>query len=497
MKKRGQPENQPIRNHKPITRRDFLAQGYISSLGFVVAPNVLSMLASIDALAACPSAAPAVRKTGVLIFDLAGGANLAGSEAMVGKAGGQLDLLSMGKYQTLGLPNDQHPALAGQLVTVNGQPLGQGLAFHANSDILRGMRATGAAALPQVDGIVFATASGDDTSNNPHNPAYWLQKAGAQGNLVQIIGSQNSDSGGNAVAPAPSVNPGMRSVQVSNANQARGLIQLGALGSLFTVNGVSNNDKVKKILEAAEATSSRKLASFNALDLSDQIKELVNCGLLEAKDLVGKFSQQAVDPALDADVQAAFPTFANNGEAQRTASVAKLILDGFAGVGTVSIGGCDYHGNGRDAQANKNNSIGELIGSAFALADRKNQDLMVIVFSDGGVSADQTVGAGNALGRFNFVSDSGSRSAALMMLYKQDGVPQLTDATRQVGAYSDTAGAVDRTNCQTSDNVVNLSKAFVANYLALSGEEGKLAQVVGQESLSSELGKYVKFRKIR
>jgi hypothetical protein len=141
--------------------------------------------------------------------------------------------------------------------------------------------------------------------------------------------------------------------------------------------------------------------------------------------------------------------------------------------------------------------VGELIGSVFNLARLKNKDIAVIVYSDGGVSSGITVdNTAEGKGRFDFTSDSGQRSAAVMMVYKRDGAPMLTDNTRQVGAYSDN-GSVERTANQISDNVVNLSKAFVANYLALHGEEGKLAQVVGTESLSGEMGKYVKFRKIR
>ena len=496
---KNQAKELPIQNHKVITRRDFIAQGGISSLGFVVAPTVLSMLTSIDARAqaACPSSAPVAGKMPVIIFDLAGGANIAGGDVIVGKAGGQLDFLGADKYQSLGQPNDQHPSLPGQMTTVNGAAAGAGLAFHTNSDILRGMRTTGMAALPNVDGIIFAGASGDDTGNNPHNPIYWLNKAGATGSIANIVGRSNSDSGGNAVAPAMSYNPAVRSVQVLNPAAARGLVQLGVVSTLFTTGGLTNNAKLKKIIEAAEMTSGRKIASFNSLDLSSQIKELVNCGFIDAKDLAGRFSQTAVDPASDAMVTQSFANLANNSDQQATASIAKLILDGYAGAGTVTIGGCDYHGNGRQSQAQKNNSVGELIGSVFNLARLKNKDIAVIVYSDGGVSSGITVdNTAEGKGRFDFTSDSGQRSAAVMMVYKRDGAPMLTDNTRQVGAYSDN-GSVERTANQISDNVVNLSKAFVANYLALHGEEGKLAQVVGTESLSGEMGKYVKFRKIR
>lgn len=487
----------PVANHKIITRRDFLAQGYMGAVGTVLMPNLLTILASNVAQAACPSASAgaAAGKPGVLVFDLAGGSNIAGSNVMVGKAGGQMDFLAANSYSSVGLPPDQHPSLANMLTTINGKAAGQGLAFHANSDLLRGIVSTaGAGNLANVDGMVFAAASGDDTSNNPHNPAYWIYKAGARGNLVNIIGSNNNDSGGNAVAPAPSVDPSVRSVQITNATQAAGLVQLGSMGAIFASNA---SDKVKKILAAAEMTSGRKLASFNAMDMSDQIKELVSCGFIDSKDLVGRFTPAAVDPTQDAMVNAAFVNQAADGDRRKAAAIAKLVIDGYAGVGTVSMGGYDYHGQGRVTQANKDFAAGALIGSSINLAAAKGKDLMVILYTDGGVSSGTAVNNDPvAKGRYDFESDNGSRSAAMVLVYKAGGAPTMIDATRQAGAFKDD-GSIDRQAGQLSDNVLNLSKAFVANYLALTGEEGKLAQVVGTETLSTEFAKYVKFAKLR
>lgn len=496
MKKRNKEKFAPVANHKVVTRRDFLAQGYVGAVGVVLAPNLLSVAMSSVAQAACPSdvAGALAAKTPVMIFDLAGGANFAGSDVIVGKAGGQMDYLAAGSYQSVGLPPDQHPSLAGMTTTINGRAAGQGLLFHSNSDLLRGMRTGAGTALNNTDGFIFCTASGDDTSNNPHNPAYWLYKAGAKGSLVNVVGNNDSDSGGNAVVPAPSYDPSVRSVQIQRPEQVLGLVQLGAVSNIFASGG---SDKVKKILEAAEATSGRKLASFNSMDLSAQIQELVNCGFIDSKALIGKFSPAAIGPAQDAAITAAFPALASNQNQQKTASVAKLVLDGLGGVGTVTLGGYDYHGQGRQTQAQKQIEAGELIGRSIAAAAAKGKDLMVILYSDGGVSSGTTVNnTTEGRGRFNFDSDSGNRSSALIFVHRAGGGLTLRDNNRQIGAYTD-QGSVDRLNSQVSDNVVSLSKAFVANYLALHGEEGRLAQVVGTETLSGELNRYVKVTKIR
>src|SRR6185437_13475600 len=44
-----------------------------------------------------------------IAFDLAGGGNIAGSNALVGGAGGQLDLLTTAGYNKLGLPGNMLP----------------------------------------------------------------------------------------------------------------------------------------------------------------------------------------------------------------------------------------------------------------------------------------------------------------------------------------------------------------------------------------------------
>ncbi len=46
-----------------------------------------------------------------------------------------------------------------------------------------------------INGAVIPARSENDTGNNPHNPLYGIQKAGADGSILTLIGSQNSDLG--------------------------------------------------------------------------------------------------------------------------------------------------------------------------------------------------------------------------------------------------------------------------------------------------------------
>ena len=77
--------------------------------------------------------------------------------------------------------------------------------------------------------------------------------------------------------------------------------------------------------------------------------ETVRCGYVKTADTVEIHSADpaALDPAADPDItepRASLPrTLSNDGEFQKTASVMKLVVEGYAGAGTISMGGFDYH----------------------------------------------------------------------------------------------------------------------------------------------------------
>src|SRR5262245_53646037 len=116
-------------NHRrPVTRRDFLAQGLIASTAMVLSPSLFGLLRKSDAAFAQTMECVLSGGSGKIpfvCFDLAGGANVAGSNVMVGGPGGQLDFLSDDGYAKLGLPKTMLPSLPGQL---NSE---LGLVFHA------------------------------------------------------------------------------------------------------------------------------------------------------------------------------------------------------------------------------------------------------------------------------------------------------------------------------------------------------------------------------
>ena len=473
-----------LEGHRLKTRRDFLSHGFISMSAFTMAPGVLSMLASNSAHAqmmGCP--APTVNtKTPVLIFDLAGGANIPGSNVMAGGPGGQMDFLP--DYRSLGLPADFHPSQPGM---TNNE---MGLVFHGDSAILRGIQSTtNQTTREKVDGALFAASSSDDTQNNPLNPSYWINRAGAQGGLSSIAGTRDSDSGGRSIAPMESINPALRPVNLNRPEDALGLVNIGKLGTLF------NDQKAQRILKAIERMSEQKIMAFNQQSLPDQIKNLVKCGYVGSQDLIGQYSADAIDARLDPQVNQAFNDL-GNGDQRKAATVAKLVLDGHIGVGVIEKGGFDYHNSTRATGETRDENIGSIMGRCLELAALKQKNLLIYVITDGGVVAREGIDNSAAgRGKYEWNGDSGQRSGAYMLLYRHAGRATLRNGVRQIGYYKP-SGGVENTATPASNSSVNLSKLITANFLALHGEEGNLASVVGDNPFGAQLNNYLIFQPI-
>src|SRR5262245_58588478 len=112
MSKRRDPESgfAPFRHPdhpRPVTRRQFLAQGFLTGSAIVIGPSLAGFFRASEARAQVLSCDVGFSPTGripFVVFDLAGGASTAGSNVLVGKQGGQLDLLTQDGYGLLGIP---------------------------------------------------------------------------------------------------------------------------------------------------------------------------------------------------------------------------------------------------------------------------------------------------------------------------------------------------------------------------------------------------------
>ena len=209
-KRRPLSPDEPLRHPdhpRPVSRREFVRQGFIGGSAIVTGGStLLNMLLARNAQAAlsqdiidlsiasdCQVGFSGAGKIPFICFDLAGGANLAGSNVMVGGPLGQDDVLSTQGYSKLGIPGDRIPDGAGAFADSR-----LGLKFHSESALLAGiMSNVSAGTAGNTNGFVIPARSDNDTGNNPHNPMYGVAKYGARGDLLNLIGSDGrSWSGG-------------------------------------------------------------------------------------------------------------------------------------------------------------------------------------------------------------------------------------------------------------------------------------------------------------
>jgi hypothetical protein len=502
--------DEPIRHedaHKrPVSRRDFLAQGLIAGMGTVVAPTVLGLFANPrKAMAALSPDLQALRascgldvlgagKIPFICIDLVGGANMAGSNVLIGGPGGQLDFLTTAGYGKLGLPGDMVPGLINPATGLSFTDTRLGLAFHSDSAFLRGiMDKVSPATAASINGAVLAARSENDSGNNPHNPMYGIYRAGADGSLATLIGSRASDSGGNSMAPASMIDLSVRPTKVDRASDVTGLVDTGQLANLLSV------DDTVAVMEAIQRISHRKLAVIDPkqpwtdpvkspLTRNEVVRELVSCGYVKAADVVDRFGDpSSLNPELDPDIVGASGVFTRaeydaDGEFQKTAAVMKMVLSGYAGAGTITMGGYDYHGQGRATGELRDLRAGRCMGACLEYAARRGVPLMLYVFSDGSLSAsgqvDNTI---DGRGKFMWTSDNQSTAASFFLVYNPGGRPQLLDTGtggsarhQQIGYFRPDA-SVETASSPAANNVNLLAETVVLNYMALHGEQGQFA----------------------
>ncbi len=488
---------------RPVTRRQFLGQGFITGAAYVTAPSILSLLGArrASAQASCALTGAGAGKVPFIGFDLGGGANIAGSNVMVGGPGGQEDLLTEAGYERLGLPLDMTPL--NSAITALDRTLN--LAFHFDSALLRGiLDKASPAALAKVEGVIVPSRSSNDTQNNPLNPIYGISRAGADGGLLTLIGTQSSESGGRSMAPASMIVPELRPTKIDRPGDVTGLVDTGKLPMLLGTTGAG------QVADAIQAISALKVEQINE---DAAVKDLVNCAYQQSNDLITLFgSPDALDPLQDPHiVNDADPlnpgifSLADLGESEfrKTASVMKLVCEGHAGAGTIEFGGYDYHGGTRSRGELKDFTAGQCIGACIEYAERNPLvgDLMIYLFSDGSLSSDgQIDNSADGRGKGAWQSDNSNTASAVLLIYRKSGKPDLEPAYatgRQIG-YFRSSGSVETAANPVANNPEALAQLVILNYMALHGDTpGDFNTLFPGNALGSEAANLVAFTQIR
>src|SRR5437764_707906 len=404
----GEPllhQNHPL----PVTRRDFVSAGFLSGPAMVIGPAWLGALLKASRAEAGVPLSPDIQALlgsgqcnvptaagglPFICFDLAGGANLVGSEVLVGVQGGQTNFLSTAGYGKLGVPGNMVPSSSANI------DASLGLLWHADGAIKRGILSK--ATTP-------ATAAGTGTLTMPNGPTPG----------VQLIGSD------------------------PNADAA--------------------------------------------------LKNQVRCAYVKAAHTADKFGDPAaLDPTRDTNITGgASPIFTasdfSDSDVAKTATVMKLVLNGFAGAGTITLGGYDYHDGTRATGEMRNFKAGQMIGAVLEYAQRLKTPVMIYVFSDGSLTStgmvDNSVGGRGKLG---WQGDNASVASTFFLVYSPTGRPALRNGTagQQIGYFS-ADGSVVSTSSPAANAVNQLVQGVVLTYRGLMGTDGQFPTLFPTQSLGA------------
>lgn len=522
-------------NHrKPVTRRELLGAGLKTAPAMVIGPAWLGSLlksgrakagtldadiadlinkSSVGATNGVTQCGIASLSTGipVICFDLAGGANLVGSEVIVGQKGGQSNFLTTAGYGKMGLPGNMVPSANSTLVSSTF-----GLLWHSDGAILRGMltKATTPATAANTNGAVICAMSQNDTGQNPHNPMYGIAAVGARAKLLNLVGNVSSVSGGNSASVPYMINPLFQPTTISRASDDVALVSTGgAPADPVSVEVLEAQVRISGGASPYTGPSStgsefigmlKQPTSQAGVDLYDSnggpttvaegaLKNQVRCAYVGAAYTANAFGDpSALDPTKDQNIiGGANPIFTaadfQDSDIQKTASVMKLVCNGFAAAGTITLSGYDYHDSTRATGETRNFKAGQMIGAVLEYAQRVGSPLMVYVFSDGSLSSSSMVDT-SAAGRNKLAwqGDNQSVASTFFLVYNPGGRPQLLNgaAGQQIG-YFTADGAVDGSSSPAANSVVQIPEVMLLNYLGLHGMTSQFGSFFPMQGLGA------------
>ena len=225
--------------------------------------------------------------------------------------------------------------------------------------------------------------------------------------------------------------------------------------------------------------------TINKIQETAAVEQLVQCGYLEST-IAASGDPTRTDINADSLLNQVFTTAGRDiNDFQKTASVAKLVVNGLAGAGTVQFGGYDYHDSSRSTGEVRDERAGREIGIALEYAALRGQPIMLYVFSDGSVASNGEIdNSADGRGKGIWKGDNSSTSASLILVYNPNARPVIANNNQQIGFYR-ASGSLETAATVISNNVDQLAEAVVLNYMALNNDVGRFTTVLPNQGLGT------------
>jgi hypothetical protein len=234
---------------------------------------------------------------------------------------------------------------------------------------------------------------------------------------------------------------------------------------------------------------------YPASDPTDDasVKNQVRCAYVKAANTADVFGNPAaLDPTQDTNIiggakPAIFPLSAfSDSDTAATATVMKLVVNGFAGAGTITLGGYDYHDGTRATGETKNFKAGQMIGAVLEYAARVGKPVMIYVISDGSLNSNGMVDTSTAgRDKLGWQGDNSSVASTFFLVYSPKGRPALLNGTagQQIGYFS-ASGSVVTSSSIVGNAVTTLVQVVILNYMGLLGTVNQYSTIFSQPSMS-------------
>lgn len=434
---------------RPVTRRDFLSCGLISTASMVTAPTLAQWLfMNSEAFAQGGCETPVNTNFPAYIeIELNGGVGMCGN--VVPHDIGDNPITNVDRTGLIS------PAA---MVPLNSQ---FGIDYSASlSQILVGFLANcSAGTQANIQEIAISTQTRDDTNDLDMALAPGINSLGLTGiDISSAVGTVNTIAGSRKRPVFAKTN---RATYLSSDDALRGAIAVGGRPA-----GFLSPASIEKITRGIHRLSDTQRGNFLSMHLGDQLQQLSNCGLLKN-----------VANAQKAPIDLATSPIAGVWDLndQRERHFGTLVLAALTGkVGPVSLvmGGYDYHDGTQTTGDQRDLEYGQIKGKICESAALLSKKLFIRTFSDGSTYSDRDTRI--------WRGDDASKSMCILTHYDPAGVSAL--GKNYLGHFTSGQGAAKNVAPGKSPELGSLTALYA--YLTIAGQTQLFDQVLREMNIT-------------